>query len=200
MKKKSFTIIFIFTSIIYCNDIQTPPYSYNGGWPVNLNSDKIQDPGYDLPCPGAIGCNCISNKDCSNQNCQSHPKGNYCVPKKGDIIPRFEGIDQFGESVDLYDFANQGKMILIELSAAWCKPCSDLANWLATNNQKITENLWWKDRYLPIRNMIQNDEIFMINFMYEGIDKINKVNATPNDVTSWYNQYPDPHVPILADE
>ena len=48
--------------------------------------------------------------------------------------------------------------------------------------------------------MIENDEIFIINFMYEGTDKINNVNATPNDVTSWYNKYPDPHVPVLADE
>jgi len=192
--------LFLFLGIIFCMKEPASAYNYKGGWPVNPQSDEIGSPGFDLPCPGSIGCECRTDADCNNQNCRAHPKGNFCVPKKGDLIPRFEALDQFGESVDLYDFANQGKMILIELSAAWCKPCSDLANWLATNNQKITENLWWKDRYLPIRNMIENDEIFIINFMYEGTDKINKVNATPNDVTSWYNQYPDPHVPVLADE
>ena len=96
--------------------------------------------------------------------------------------------------------ANQGKMILIELSAAWCSPCNDLANWLAKNDQKITENPWWKDRYFPIRDMIVNGEISLINFMFEGKDKANKVTATPKDVTEWYNKYPDPHVPVLADE
>ena len=200
MKPTLIKIALIFIGIIYCEKDSSPAYSYSGGWPVNPKSDEIEDPGFDLPCPGGTGCECRSNADCENQNCQAHPKGNYCFPKKGDIIPRFEGIDQFGESVDLYDFANQGKMILIELSAAWCKPCNDLSSWLTTNNQKITENSWWKDRYLPIRNMIENDEIFMVNFMYEGIDKINKVNATPNDVITWYNKYPDPHVPIIADE
>ena len=115
-------------------------------------------------------------------------------------MPRFEALDQFGESVDLYDFANQGKMILIELSAAWCSPCNDLAKWITTNDQKITQNPCWKDRYFPIRDMIKNGEIFLINFMFEGEDKINKVTATPNDVMKWYKQYPDPHVPILADE
>ena len=26
--------------------------TYAGGWPVNSNSNNIQDPGYNLPCPG----------------------------------------------------------------------------------------------------------------------------------------------------
>ena len=115
-------------------------------------------------------------------------------------MPRFEAIDQFGDSVDLCGFANIGKLILIELSASWCKPCQDLAGWLTFNDQKIMKNPWWKDRYLPIRDMIENGEIFLINFMFEGNDKVNKVTATPDDVSAWYNQYPDPHVPVLADE
>jgi len=195
-----FTIIFIFSGLCYCEDASAPAYSYKGGWPVNQQSDKIEDPGFELPCPGGTGCECRTNNDCDNKNCQAHPKGNYCLPKKGDIMPRFEALDQFGESVDLYDFANQGKMILIELSAAWCSPCIDLAGWLATNDQKITENPWWKDRYFPIRNMIKNGEIYLVNIMFEGKDKTNNVTATPDDVFQWYNKYPDPHVPILADE
>ena len=194
------TIVLIFLGIINSEEIKTPAYSYLGGWPVNPNSDEIEDPGFDLPCPGSTGCECQTSADCDNNNCRAHPRGNYCVPKKGDIMPRFEAIDQFGESVDLYDFANQGKMILIELSAAWCSPCRDLANWLTKNDQKITENPWWKDRYLPIRDMIENGEIFLVNFMFEGKDKANKVTATPDDVVEWYNKYPDSNVPVLADE
>ena len=195
-----FTLLFIFSGIIYCEENSNPAYTYKGGWPVNPNSDEIEDPGFDLPCPGGIGCECKTNNDCDNKNCQAHPKGNYCIPKTGDIIPRFEALDQFGESVDLYDFANQGKMILIELSAAWCSPCRDLADWLATNNQKITENPWWKERYMPIREMIKSGKIYLVNFMFEGEDKVNKVTATPEDVAAWYKKYQDPHVPVLADE
>ena len=194
------TIILVLSGVLYCENNTAPAYNYKGGWPVNPKSDEIEDHGFDLPCPGGTGCECKFNADCDNQNCQAHPKGNYCVPKKGDIMPRFEAIDQFGESVDLYDFANQGKMILIELSAAWCSPCNDLARWLSKNDQKITENPWWKDRYLPIRDMIKNGEIYLVNFMFEGMDKANKVTATPNDVAEWYKKYPDPHVPVLADE
>ena len=117
----------LLTNFIFSQENQSPVFSYIGGWPVNSKSDAIEDPGFDLPCPGPTGCDCQTNADCYNQNCRAHPKGNYCVPKVGDLFPRFEAIDQFGESVDLYDFAHQGKMTLIEMSAAWCCPCNDVA-------------------------------------------------------------------------
>jgi len=79
-------------SIFFSQEIQTPAYTYKGGWPVNPRSDEIVDPGFDLPCPGPIGCECRSDADCENQNCSSHPKGNYCVPKAGDLVPRFEAL------------------------------------------------------------------------------------------------------------
>jgi len=200
MKINQLTGLIMLIGILFNQEVQIPAYTYAGGWPVNPRSDNIVDPGFDLPCPGPIGCECTSNADCDNQNCSAHPKGSYCIPKAGDLMPRFEAIDQSGESVDLYDFANQGKMILIELSAAWCSPCNDLASWLTYNDQKITKNPWWKDQYLPIRDMIESGEIFLVNFMFEGMDKANKVTATTDDVTSWYKKYPDPHVPVLADE
>ena len=200
MKINQLVGLILLTVIIFSQEVQTPAYTYMGGWPVNSRSDEIIDPGFDLPCPGPIGCECRSDADCENQNCSAHPKGNYCVPKAGDLVPRFEAIDQFGESVDLYDFANQGKMILLELSAAWCSPCNDLASWLATNDLKIRENPWWEDRYMPIRDMIKNGDIFLVNIMFEGKDKANNVTATPDDVAAWYKKYPDPNVPVLTDE
>ena len=104
MKIIYLNILFILSAIIWSED-PPPAYSYAGGWPVNPKSNEIEDLGFELPCPGPIGCECQTNADCDNQNCNAHPKGNYCVPKKGDIIPRFEALDQFGESVDIYDFA-----------------------------------------------------------------------------------------------
>jgi len=198
MKIKQITTLLIISGAIFGEDKQVPAYTYTGGWPVNPKSNEIEDVGFDLPCPGPIGCECKTNADCDNQNCSAHPKGNYCVPKKGDLIPRFEALDQFGESVDLYDFANQGKVTLIELSAAWCSPCKDFASWLTTNDQKIRENPWWKDRYLPIRDMIKKGEIQLVNIMYEG--SVKKTTVTQEDVMKWYEKYPDSHVPVLADE
>ena len=89
-------------------------------------------------------------------------------------------------------------MILLELSAAWCSPCSDLASWLTTNDLRIKENPWWKDSYLPIRDLIGSGEVQLINIMFEGKEK--KTTATFEDILSWHSKYPDPNVPILLDE
>ena len=199
MKIKKIVILLIISGAMFGEEKQVPAYTYTGGWPVNPKSDEIIDTGFDLPCPGPIGCECRTNADCENQNCITHPKGNYCVPKNGDLVPRFEAIDQFGESVDLYDFANQGKMILIELCGVWANPCSDFSSWITTNDQKIMEYRWWKDRYLPIRNMIASGEILLINIISQGTDGTQSI-PTPDDVAAWYKKYPDPNVPILADE
>ena len=198
MKISLLASLILLTGILSSQKIQAPSYTYKGGWPVNPRSDEIIDPGFDLPCPGPIGCECKSDIDCDNQNCSAHPKGNYCIPKVGDLVPQFEAIDQFGESVDLYDFAHKGKMILLEISAGWCSPCNDLASWITTNDLTIRENPWWKDQYFPIRDMIKNGEVQLINIMFEG--KVKNTTVIPEDVVQWYKKYPDPHVPILADE
>lgn len=195
--KKPIGFLF-FMYLLLGQENQTPAFTYAGGWPVNPKSDTIEDPGFDLPCPGPTGCECLSNADCFNQNCRAHPKGNYCVPKVGDLIPRFEAIDQFGESVDLYDFAHQGKMTLIELSSAWCSPCKDLAAWLTTNDSKIMKNPWWKEQYQPIRELIESGKVQLINIMFEGNEK--KITANFEDILLWYTNYPDQNVPILLDE
>ena len=80
----------LLTTFILSQENQSPVFSYIGGWPVNPKSDTIEDPGFDLPCPGPTGCDCQTNDECYNQNCRAHPKGNYCVPKVGDLIHRFE--------------------------------------------------------------------------------------------------------------
>ena len=84
MKISQLAGLMLLTSILFSQKEQTPAYIYEGGWPVNPRSDDIVDPGFDLPCPGPIGCECTSNADCDNQNCSAHPKGNYCIPKSGE--------------------------------------------------------------------------------------------------------------------
>ena len=46
--------------------------------------------------------------------------------------------------------------------------------------------------------MIENGEVQLVNIMFEGKEKTKTV--IPEDVVQWYKKYPDPHVPILADE
>ena len=66
----------------------------------------------------------------------------------------------------LYDFANQGKMILIELSAAWCSPCNDLAKWITTNTK--FDRLYFYGDKLPIHVSYSPDHSRQIVTMNKG--------------------------------
>ena len=46
--------------------------------------------------------------------------------------------------------------------------------------------------------MIKNGDVQLINIMFEG--KVKTTTVIPEDVVQWYKKYPDPHVPVLADE
>ena len=127
-----------------------------------------------------------------------NPKGLPVGSSDDMLAPDFRLRTPDGDNLTLSSF--RGKPVVLNFWATWCSPCNDLAGWLTHNDQKITKNPWWKDQYLPIRDMIESGEIFLVNFMFEGKDKANKVTATPDDVASWYKKYPDPHVPVLADE
>ena len=68
-------------------------------------------------------------------------------------MPRFIDYDQYGERVDLYDFAGHGRYVMIDMGTEFCDPCKDLAAYLATGD---TSHLVWKqdeetgeDEYYP---------------------------------------------------
>ena len=171
--------------------------SYYGGWPYNDNKDNIIGPELEFECPQNIGCQCKSNNDCINGNCLSSPKGLFCYPKNGDVFPSFVSVDQYDEIVSIYDFANQGKYILVELGTVWCTPCNLLANWIAYNDQEIASKGFWKPEYQKIYDMIHNDEIYFITILYEDE---NRENATYQTIYEWYDNYPDENVPLFIDK
>ena len=187
-------IIAIF-SFMYANQD-----GYFGGWPVNPNKDKIQSPSLEGDCKSDLKevlCPCSSNEDCKSGKCFSSPRvGQYCLPGPGTIFPQFKLMDQFGEEVDLYDFAGHGKLIVIEMSTAWCAPCQKLAEWLIGDNLSVTEHRWWKEEYNIIKELINEQKIFFINIQVQDSYR------TPSSLESledWYNRYPDEHIPLLAD-
>ena len=74
---------------------------YQGYWPYNLNKNMIVDPGFG-ECPRANGCECSSSSSCpENSECTQLNRGKYCIPKVGSRVPRFVGVDQFGDQFDL---------------------------------------------------------------------------------------------------
>ena len=211
---KYFFIIFI--SVCFCTDtdgdgdsdkleleIGTDPNNkedryYYGSWPYNPDKDRIEGDNFPIICPSSISCDCESNEDCVNNNCQRSARGDWhCTPKPGDLFPHFIAVDQYGEFVDIYDFSMQGKIIAIEFGAAWCSPCRELSSWLSSGDNAVTNNRWWKDEYAIIKQKIDRGEIYFITILFQ--DHLRDV-AGYETVEDWHRQYPNNMVPVLADE
>jgi hypothetical protein len=135
---------------------------YVGRWPYQRLKDDIVDPGFDSSA--AIGS----------------------------VMPRLIATDQFGESVDLYDFALHGRRVVIDLSALWCGPCRDMAAWLG--GEPSTFDM--QPELAPIPELVVSGEIYWITVVFE--DNAGAA-AGPDDASAWAAAFPNEHIAVLAD-
>ena len=192
-----FVLFFLITFSINCEEINSVNPKNN--WTYNPNKLAIIENSntYKLDCPTGIACECTTDKDCINNNCEKHFRAGYtCTLQNGDTFPHFISKDQFDELVDIYDFAGQDKYILIEMGATWCSPCNLLAGWFAYGEDDIKSKPFWKDEYNKIYDLVRNEEIIFITILYENEFKD---FATFDTVYEWYSTYPDDLIPVLYD-
>jgi thiol-disulfide isomerase/thioredoxin len=102
----------------------------------------------------------------------------------------FQFRDQFGDLVDIWDFYNEeGKYIIVDISATWCGPCNQLAGWLDHDNDIFAE-------YEAVREAVQTGDIYWITIMGQDITG---QPASGDTATEWNEMYPHRKVPVLAD-
>ena len=156
----------------------------------------IEDPGFGQ-CPKANGCECKSSDTCpENSECKQLYRGKYCVPNVGSLVPQFIGFDQFGNQFNLYDLAKKGKPIMIEICSSSSKACQDFSAWKSHQSDESKKRRWWKNKFLKVRDLIDNNDIFWITIIH--IDE-NKNPASKLTIKNWHNRYPHKNITILAD-
>ena len=104
-------------------------------------------------------------------------------------VPRLRGVDQFGDEVDIYDFARE-EPILVIACEAWVYSCRDVAAWLEG------DDTWLNDAWPDIPTAAEDGRLRVIMVLSEDL---NGGSADGGLVRSWYEMWPVPHVPVLAD-
>ena len=136
---------------------------YAGGWPYNSDKD-----GYGAPEVG----------DASDS--------------VGDQFARVELLDQFGDMVDVYDFAGQGAYVAVDISAVWCGPCNGIASWISGGS----DNYGFGDYWPNVADKVESGEVYWLTIL--GQDSYGNVPEL-DVLEDWYADYPDDKVPVLAD-
>jgi thiol-disulfide isomerase/thioredoxin len=137
---------------------------YIGYWPYNPDKDEMAKPAWNSL---------------------------FDVGKK---FPRYKATDQYGDKVELYDFAYLDKKIIVDVSAEWCPPCNAMSAWLSGDRD------WgpvYDGEFPGVREMIEDEEIFWITIL--GQNNFG-APADGGTVSAWHDLYPNEFVPILADK
>ena len=113
-------------------------------------------------------------------------------PKSGKLVGHLIGRDWFGNNVDLWDFHNTDKPILVDVSAQWCPPCNDLARWLHGDPSMARFDVFWPG----IREAVENGDIYWVTILEEENSGAGAVTKTSKE---WHQTYPDDPIPVIAD-
>jgi hypothetical protein len=122
-------------------------------------------------------------------------------PVAGKQFPRQSFVDAHGDMVDIYDFANftindtgDPSYIMIDMSAMWCGPCHNMAEWISGADTADTAPL--QQTYPTVRDKVHNLRIWWITTIIE-----NAGGGPPSqtDAASWFGVHQDPYIPIFAD-
>lgn len=139
-------------------------HPYEGGWP--LNSEAVKQ---------ALEDGAPAEREAA----------------EGSRFKRFKLRDQFGEEVDLYDFAQHGVPIVIQVSAEWSGPCNDLSEWLSVSDRDS-----WHDLTGRVQTAVHEGRLQWITVLGE---QRSQRYADVAAARRWSIDHSNNLVPVLAD-
>lgn len=118
--------------------------------------------------------------------------GNWSVTfVAGDQFPRHKGKDQFGDTLDIYDYGGDDQdhsYIIIDASATWCGPCQATSEWLAGG----VDYYDLEPSYGAVREGIDDGTLVWVTVMTD--------NASVQEVKAWDEDYPNENIPVMVDK
>jgi len=111
----------------------------------------------------------------------------------GKTIGHLIGKDWFGDDVDLWDFYNADKPVIIDVSAQWCPPCNAIAQWLHDDpNVAPSYDAEWPG----LREAVENGDVYWITILEQQNSGEPAVLQTARQ---WHGLYPDDPIPVVSD-
>jgi thiol-disulfide isomerase/thioredoxin len=110
----------------------------------------------------------------------------------GKIFLRLKMVDQHGETVDLYDFYNADKPIVMDISAEWCPPCNAMSSWIEGGDDYANYGSLWPAG----PDAVKRGDVYWITVIGEDV---NGAPAYPDVANRWEERYPSKKIPVLAD-
>ena len=123
-------------------------------------------------------------------------------------FPRWAAVDQYGETVDFYDFMNQGRLVVIESEVAgkFNESGNAFGAFLATGDPtSTTENApnpvdgygFWQDHFDAVYDMIMNDEVYWIRVLHNANCEANPPSQA--DAAAWHEEWPNSKILNVPD-
>ncbi|MEQ1571968.1 MAG: thioredoxin domain-containing protein [Myxococcota bacterium] len=110
----------------------------------------------------------------------------------GQRFLRIKLVDQHGEKVDLYDFYNADKPVVIDISAQWCGPCQSLSSWLGGSANSYYDGFW-----ADAPDAVKQQDVYWITILAQNDQYL---APTPETAVEWDEDFPNHKIAVLADE